>query len=99
MKHCSKENVNKELSVVVLADTHLLSLPLETLPLLKRENIGSVSRDFSLQMLQHRMSKNLRETSGEFGKKYIGRRGERKKKGLSGNRTRDLSHPKRESYL
>lgn len=60
----SKENVAKELSVVILADMDLLLLPLETLPLFQRENVCSVSRDFSLQILQHRMAKNIRETSG-----------------------------------
>lgn len=60
----SKENASKELSVVILADVHLLSLPLEILPLFQKENICSVSRDFSLQMLQHRMTKHTRESSG-----------------------------------
>ena len=56
--------------MVVLAGTDLLEFPLEMLPLLQRENICSVSRDFSLQMLHHRVSKNMRETSGEnWGKK------------------------------
>lgn len=60
----SKENSSRELSVVILADTHLLSLPLETLPLFHKDNICSVSRDFSLQMLQHKIPKGSRETSG-----------------------------------
>ena len=62
--HYSKENSSKELSVVILADTHLLSLPLETLPLFHKDNICSVSRDFSLQMLQHKLPKGSREVSG-----------------------------------
>lgn len=62
---CSKENTgDKELYVVLLADTRLLSLPLESLPLLKQQSICSVTRDFSLQMLQHRMSKNASEDTG-----------------------------------
>lgn len=50
--------------MVLLADMHLLALPLETLSFLHRENIASVSRDFSLQMLQHRIAKNVPETAG-----------------------------------
>ena len=69
LHYCSKENPSKEVGVVLLADTHLLSLPLETLPLLQRDNISFVSRDFSLQMLQHRMNKNIRENSGKGWKK------------------------------
>ena len=62
---CSKESAgDKELYVVVLADTRLLALPLESLPLLKQQNICSVTRDFSLQMLQHRMSKTPLEYAG-----------------------------------
>ena len=49
---------------MILADMHLLALPLETLPLLHRDNICSVSRDFSLQMLHHRIGKIVPETRG-----------------------------------
>ena len=50
--------------MVILADTDLLSLPLESLPLLQKENICSVTRDFSMQMLMHRMAKNLPDRPG-----------------------------------
>ena len=62
--------------MVILADLQLLSLPLEMLPLFQKENICSVSRDFSLQMLQHRMTKNTRESSGRERKgKCVKRKG------------------------
>ena len=59
--HSNEKTTYKELYVVLLADTRLLALPLESLPLLKQQSICSVTRDFSLQMLQHRMSKNASE--------------------------------------
>ncbi|XP_076830740.1 cilia- and flagella-associated protein 46 isoform X3 [Brachyhypopomus gauderio] len=42
-------------SVVVLADRMLLELPLEALAILQGERIGSVSRDFSLQVFHTRL--------------------------------------------
>lgn len=41
--------------VVILADQHLLELPLEALQVLQAEPIISLTRDFSLQMLSHRI--------------------------------------------
>lgn len=81
-----EEDQDKELTIVLLIDTELAELPLEALSCLHKKNIKSLSRDFSLQLLHHRL-KSMSTT--EEGKK---------KKGLSGSRTRDLSHPKRESY-
>ena len=41
--------------MVILADSDLLKLPLEAMAIFKQDNISSVSRDFSLQMLYHRI--------------------------------------------
>lgn len=40
--------------VVLLADEHLLELPLEAMSIFKKPEIKSLSRDFSLQMFYHR---------------------------------------------
>lgn len=42
-------------SVVILADRTLLEFPLEALSVLQTKGIGSVSRDFSLQVLHTRL--------------------------------------------
>lgn len=42
-------------SVVILADRTLLEFPLEALSVLQVNGIGSVSRDFSLQVLHARL--------------------------------------------
>lgn len=41
--------------VVLLADRKLMELPLEALSFLQEESLGSVSRDFSLQLLHSRL--------------------------------------------
>ena len=62
---CSNEDGDKELSVVILADNHLLKLPLEAMKIFQQNNIISVSRDFSLQMLYHRILMfNMRDEEG-----------------------------------
>ncbi|XP_060943811.1 cilia- and flagella-associated protein 46 [Limanda limanda] len=55
--------------VVLLADTKLLELPLESLSILRIECLSSVSRDFSLQLLHSRLNReqpvdNKKETKG-----------------------------------
>lgn len=52
--------------LVVLADRKLLELPLDALPLLQKEGLTSVSRDFSLQFFYGRL--NIEET--QKGIKY-----------------------------
>ncbi|XP_059214821.1 cilia- and flagella-associated protein 46 [Centropristis striata] len=68
-------------SVVLLADWKLLELPLEALSVLRDENLSSVSRDFSLQLLHSRLireepdkveSDNKKETKGGKGTKGKG---------------------------
>lgn len=44
--------------VVVLADTMLLELPLEALAVLQGSGIGSITRDFSLQVFHTRLHKD-----------------------------------------
>ena len=61
---CRKESSDKELTVVLLADSSLLQLPLEALSFLHADNIHSVARDFSLQMLYYRIAKFAPEDSG-----------------------------------
>ncbi|XP_047198342.1 cilia- and flagella-associated protein 46 [Hippoglossus stenolepis] len=56
--------------VVLLADRKLLELPLESLSILRKESLSSVSRDFSLQLLHSRLNRepdkadNKKETKG-----------------------------------
>ncbi len=50
-------------SVVILADRTLLEFPLEALSVLQVNSIGSVSRDFSLQVLHARLQT---DEAGEF---------------------------------
>ncbi|KAM3606725.1 uncharacterized protein V6R79_022079 [Siganus canaliculatus] len=63
---------------VLLADRKLLELPLEALPILREGGLTSVSRDFSLQLLHSRLSReepdkvesdNKKETKGGKGTK------------------------------
>ena len=75
-------NSDLGLYVVILADSTLLSLPLEMLPLLQQENISSVSRDFSLQMLHHRLMKSISEDGGTFIVLRKKKRKKEKKNGL-----------------
>ncbi|MFT7806045.1 cilia- and flagella-associated protein 46 [Arapaima gigas] len=65
--------------VVLLVDKELMTLPLEALSVLQGENIGSVSRDFSLQFLHNRLHKtesvesdNKKEGKGGKGAKGKG---------------------------
>lgn len=80
------------MDVILLADSDLMEFPLESLELLDNGRIHSVSRDFSLQMLYERMKNYVVENTNGKKKAWT------EKLGLSGIRTRDLSHPKRESY-
>ncbi|KAM4591923.1 cilia- and flagella-associated protein 46-like [Odontesthes bonariensis] len=67
--------------LVILADRSLLELPLESLAILQREGLSSVSRDFSLQIFYSRIKKedpqkvesdNKKETKGGKGTKGKG---------------------------
>ncbi len=64
--NCSREKSDKELTIVVLADTLLLQLPLEALEIFHAKNIQSVARDFSLQILYHRLEKFAMDESGKW---------------------------------
>ncbi|XP_072246405.1 cilia- and flagella-associated protein 46 [Leuresthes tenuis] len=83
----SKDKEEKDSSVapgeflVILADRSLLELPLESLAVLQREGLSSVSRDFSLQIFYSRIKKedsqkvesdNKKETKGGKGTKGKG---------------------------
>ncbi|KAI3362965.1 hypothetical protein L3Q82_011639 [Scortum barcoo] len=50
--------------LVLLADRKLLELPLEALSVLHVEGLGSVSRDFSLQLLHSRLNREEPEKEG-----------------------------------
>lgn len=43
--------------IILLADKWLLEMPLEALALISSTNFTSISRDFSLQMMHHRVHK------------------------------------------
>ncbi|XP_041867180.1 cilia- and flagella-associated protein 46 isoform X2 [Melanotaenia boesemani] len=67
--------------LVILADRKLLELPLESLSVLQKEGVSSVSRDFSLQLFHSRLireepqkveSDNKKETKGGRGTKGKG---------------------------
>ena len=62
---CRQEASDKELTVVLLADSKLLQLPLEALKFLQVDNVCSVARDFSLQMFYYRITKFLPKESGK----------------------------------
>ena len=49
--------MDNKLAIVLLADTYLMQLPLEALTFLHSTNILTVCRDFSLQILHHRIAK------------------------------------------
>ena len=53
----SREGEGRELAVVLLADTSLLQLPLEALGFLQGDSVHALARDFSVQMLHHRLAK------------------------------------------
>ena len=65
-----KEDISKQLTVVILADSDLLSLPLESMEMLQAENVRSVARDFSLQMSYHRLCR-LRVGEGMVTKMLV----------------------------
>ena len=46
-------------TVIILADSELMHLPLEALPTFRLADIKSVSRDFSLQIFFHRIKVEL----------------------------------------
>ena len=55
-KHKSnKEEGPPQEYMILLADPHLLQLPLEVLQSLQAETVVSLTRDISLQMLHHRI--------------------------------------------
>lgn len=90
--HIRVEDQDKELTIVLLIDTELAELPLEALSCLHKKNIKSLSRDFSLQLLHHRL-KNMSTT--EEGKQKL-----RKKRACPGvepgtSRTRSENHTTR----
>lgn len=62
-----EEKSDGALTVILLPDFDLLQLPLEALSLLQLDCVTSVARDFSLQMLYHRISKFV---VGDEGKNY-----------------------------
>ena len=62
--------MDQEMSVVLLADSTLLRLPLEAMTVLQTKNIHSVARDFSLQMLCHRIGKFTADESSKGGKSF-----------------------------
>ncbi|KAL0616897.1 Cilia- and flagella-associated protein 46 [Plecturocebus cupreus] len=66
--------------IVLVADRHLLELPLEGLSVFSEGTISSVSREFSLQMLWNRLRKE--ETAGG-GVKKEGRSRDSKKRSLA----------------
>lgn len=65
----SEEKSDSGLTVILLADFDLLQLPLEALSLLQSDCVTSVARDFSLQMLYHRINKFI--VGDVEGKNYI----------------------------
>ena len=50
-----KEAPSVQETVVILADKHLLQLPLEALECFRADSINAISRDLSLQMLYHKI--------------------------------------------
>ena len=68
LSYCSKENVGSNLYVVLLANDDVLQLPLEALHIFRHENIVSVSRDISIQMLNHKIMKFKTDEEGNVYK-------------------------------
>lgn len=60
-----EEKNESELTVIFLADLDLLQLPLEALNVLQSECVKAVARDFSLQMLCHRINKFIVQDEGK----------------------------------
>ena len=59
-----RKDGSKELTVVVLVDSHLANFPIEALGFLNKMNIKALSRDFSLQMLHNRLKGIVAEQEG-----------------------------------
>ena len=60
-----RKDGNKELTVVLLVDFQLEEFPLEALSFVRKMNTKSLSRDFSLQMLHHRLKGMTPEQEGK----------------------------------
>ena len=60
-----RKDDGKELTVVLLVDSHLSHFPIEALGFLNKINIKALSRDFSLQMLHNRLKGIVAEQEGE----------------------------------
>ena len=69
-----EETTDSGLTVILLADFDLLQMPLEALSLLKMDCVKSVARDFSLQMLYHRMKKFIVQDEGKMRGKEKGKK-------------------------
>lgn len=65
-----REKEDRDLCVILLTDTILLQLPLEGMSILQAKNIRSVARDFSLQVLCHRIGKFTVDESGKEKTKH-----------------------------
>ena len=65
------ETTDSGLTVILLADFDLLQMPLEALSLLKMDCVKSVARDFSLQMLFHRIRKFVVQDEGKNIKRGV----------------------------
>lgn len=55
--------------VVLLVDESLFSLPFELLPALQNPHIGSVTRDFSIEVLRNRIAASINTVANDSGKK------------------------------
>ena len=66
-----KEKEGSQEYLILLADQHLMQLPLEALSVLQTENLTSVSRDVSLQMLFNKVHQQILGTCLCAVKLYI----------------------------
>ncbi|XP_057591801.1 cilia- and flagella-associated protein 46 [Hippopotamus amphibius kiboko] len=76
-------------NIILVADRHLLELPLEGLSVFREGSVSSVSREFSLQLLWNRLQGE--ETEGNVKKESRGtdrKKGSRAGKGPKGSRSR-----------
>ena len=67
-----REKTDRELSFIILADPSLFRLPLEALDIFQTKIIHSVTRDFSIQLLCHRMDKFSADDSSKSKNKIKG---------------------------
>ncbi|XP_007935070.1 cilia- and flagella-associated protein 46 [Orycteropus afer afer] len=74
--------------VILIADLHLLELPLEGLSVFEEGSVSSVSRDFSLQMLMNRVRRE--DTEGKEGKGKEPKKKSPPKRGRKGTALRVL---------